>query len=74
MSLLDRIQIVSDEEAEKASYVVCVREGVASPFSDNLTGSCSHCGHAVYFRPSAPKTPPRMCMECFVDTQRGGTA
>jgi len=59
------IEIVSDEEAEKAEFLVCVRVGQPTPFDDNETGVCSKCGAEVQFRPYAPKTPQRLCMECF---------
>ena len=63
------IEIVSEEEAEKADFVVCVRANQKTPFDDNETGVCSKCGEAVQFRPHAPKTPPRLCMECYFRSQ-----
>jgi len=61
------MKVVTPEEAEKASFVVCVRKGDPTPFADNLDGSCAWCGHPVVFRPHAPKNPPRICQPCFFD-------
>lgn len=61
------IQVVSAEDAEKVSYVVCCRQGMSSPFTDNETGNCCACGHAIFFRPTSPKKPPKLCMECAAD-------
>lgn len=58
------IEVVTDGEAELADFVVCVRLGHPTPFKDNLEGKCCKCGHKVVFRPHAPKTPKRICMEC----------
>lgn len=38
--------VVSDAEAERMDYVVCMPEG-PSPFDDNLTGFCCKCGIKV---------------------------
>lgn len=59
------INIVSDEEAETADVVVCVRVGTPSPFTDNLVGHCLHCGHAILYRPYVPKKPVKICMQCL---------
>jgi len=60
------MEIVTPEEAEKAAFVVCVRKGEPTPFTDNLEGSCVWCGTDVIFRPHAPKKPPRICTPCFL--------
>jgi hypothetical protein len=62
-------KIVSQEEAETAEAVVCMRvgEGHEGLFADNMRGACSTCGHAIYFRPHNPQKPPRICMQCFED-------
>ena len=61
-----KVQVVSAEEAEKCEFAVCCREGDPSPFTDNLTGACAHCGHAIFFRPTLPKAPTKICMECVI--------
>lgn len=64
MKKIPDIEVVSDNEAELADFVVCCRTGTPTPFKDNLYGECSECSHQVFFRPHAPKRPPRVCMEC----------
>jgi len=59
--------IVTPAEAEKADIVVCCRKGTPSPFDDNVEGVCSMCGHAIFFRPTAPSMPPKACMQCVVE-------
>lgn len=61
------IKIVSDEDAERADFVVCLRVGASSPFTDNETGTCTRCGHAIFFRPYVPQKPPKICMQCAVE-------
>jgi hypothetical protein len=62
---LATVRMVSDEEAERAAYLVCCRK-VDDPgaFDDDLTGHCVSCRSVVIFRPSSPKTPPRLCLQC----------
>jgi hypothetical protein len=67
------IPIVSDEEAEKADFVVCVRSPGPKYFPDNEYGHCVVCGHLVTFRPYMPKKPQRLCLECFADKELGKT-
>ena len=57
------VKFVDDEEAEKASYVVCMPAG-PSAFDDNETGECSVCARKIMFRPTVPKTPPKVCLMC----------
>jgi hypothetical protein len=60
------INVVSDEEAEQADFVVCMPAGAPTPFDDNETGTCCECGIAVIFRPYNPKRPPRICLQCAI--------
>jgi hypothetical protein len=60
------IEVISQEEAEKADFFVCITADSPSPFSDNERGICSGCGVPVQFRPHAPKKPPRLCVGCVV--------
>lgn len=62
-----RIPIVSEEEAEDCAYLVCVRKGSPTPFDDNLEAPCTICGETVIYRPSSPRKPPRICMQCAVE-------
>ena len=61
-----KLNIVSEADTERADMVVCMLEGFDSPFDDNLVGPCAQCGRRVIFRPSAPKRPPKVCLECAV--------
>lgn len=61
------IDIVTQDEAELADFVVCVRIGTPTPFKDNLEGECCKCRHRVILRPHAPKIPKRICMECALE-------
>lgn len=62
------VQVVSDEEAEKADLVVCVEAGTESEEfkKDNIYTNCVDCGVAITHRPHAPKKPPKVCMLCAV--------
>ncbi len=62
--MLDKLKVVSDEEAEKMDYLVCMPATAGSPFDDNLTGFCSECGVKVIFRWHAPRQPKRICIRC----------
>lgn len=66
--LLDKIKVVSDEEAEKVDYVVCVPASTPSYFDDDLFGYCSHCGVKVRYRWHMPRKPKKICLDCAVKT------
>jgi hypothetical protein len=53
-------ETVSDEEAEKADFVVC---GDESHFHDDVRTLCT-CGSIIYHRPHAPRAPKKICMVC----------
>lgn len=57
------VKFVDDQEAEKASVVVCMPLG-PSTFDDNEEGECSMCGRKIMFRPYVPKAPPKICLVC----------
>lgn len=73
---MDRpLKVVSEEEAETADAVVCLRKADdPGYFQDNLTGTCNDCGAEVVFRPTAPKAPIRICVQCAMERGQGGTA
>jgi hypothetical protein len=58
------VTVVSDADAEKVDYVVCMPWG-PSPFDDNLKGTCCKCGAAVMYRWHAPRKPKRICINCL---------
>ena len=63
---LPPITVVSEAEAETADMVVCMRNGAGEYFSDDIRTTCAVCGGGIHHRPHAPKTPPKVCMECAV--------
>jgi len=62
------VQLVSDEEAEKSSMVVCVPDTDVTPFSDKVKTTCAFCGRGIQHRPHAPKGPPKVCLKCVMET------
>lgn len=60
------VTVVSDEEAEKSDYVVCMPWGTPNPFDDNLKGICCKCGCDVMYHWHMPRKPKRLCMQCFM--------
>lgn len=66
----DGVKVVSQEESEAAGAVLCIRKGEYSPFTDNEEGVCILCLHAVVFRPTSPKKPPRICSACLPRLRR----
>ena len=66
------IEVVSPEEAEKASFVVCVFAGQESKKfkADNVYTDCAECGSPITHRPHAPKTPPKICIRCAIEKIR----
>jgi hypothetical protein len=72
--LTQPIKVVSDEEAEQAEFMVCMPLGTETPFYDNLTATCSDCRKLIIHRPTAPKKPPKICLDCCLLRMQGGTA
>lgn len=75
MAKLPIISIVSDEEAEEAEFVVCLRAAEdPKAFTDNEHGACAHCGEGIIYRPYMPKRPPKICLQCAGDLANRGLA
>ena len=66
------VTVVDDEEAEQATYVVCMRDAdqPVSPFRDNEHGLCALCLAPIHYRPHAPKKPPHICSHCALKVAR----
>jgi hypothetical protein len=62
--LLEKIQVVSDEEAEQAEMVVCLPDNGERFFPDDVTANCAFCGIQIHHRPHVPKKPPKVCIHC----------
>jgi len=58
------IEVVSEDEAEKSDWFVCMPWKGVHYFDDDAMGHCTVCGIEVRYRPSAPKKPPRICLKC----------
>jgi len=58
------LEIATEAEAEAAHMVVCPRRTRPLILEDNLTGYCFTCGCNIQFRPTSPKTPPKVCVQC----------
>jgi hypothetical protein len=66
-----KARVVDELEAETCSAVVC---GNTSFFADDVRATCSGCGAAIVHRPYVPKTPPKICHQCFVTAARAAAA
>jgi hypothetical protein len=62
-AFMKKVKVVSEEEAEKVDYVVCMPVG-PSPFDNNLEADCYCCGRRIMHRPHVPKRPPKICIYC----------
>lgn len=45
-------------------FVICARLVDRLFLSDNITGHCSRCGHAIQFRPNVPSSGTKVCLQC----------
>lgn len=61
------VTVVSQREAEKADFVVCVPASTPAMFPDDEFARCCQCGIEVRVRPASPRRPPRLCMGCFAE-------
>lgn len=69
------IEVVSEEEAEKATFVVCGDADQGPyPWDDNVETTCALCGKDVVHRPSAPKAPMKICIQCMMDSTGPGNS
>jgi len=64
MKGLPPVTIISDDEAAKADFLICMPLG-HSPFDDNLVGECCKCGIKVMYRWHAPREPKKLCLDCM---------
>lgn len=79
------IKVVSEEEAEEAAFVACIKVKNLVPLEDMKPGwrefatmvrarsrqqPCCSCGELVIVDSKSPQKPPKICMECLTDTQK----
>jgi hypothetical protein len=58
------IKVVDDETAEKADYVLCMPDGQAEYFTDDVHTLCFFCLRPIHHRPHVPKRPKKICIDC----------
>jgi hypothetical protein len=58
------IKVVSQQEAEEASLVVCMPDDGTRYFSDDVETTCAWCGRGIIHRPHVPAKPPKVCAPC----------
>jgi hypothetical protein len=66
------IEVISCEQAERATLYVCGWAALATPFADNVLTNCAFCQTPVVHRPHAPKTPLKVCLTCAIDAAKPG--
>jgi hypothetical protein len=63
------VQILTNEQAEQAEFLICDPVIGELQFPDNLTDFCYDCGHKVQFRWHAPRNPKRICWACVLQRE-----
>lgn len=59
------IRQITPTEAETVDMVVCaLRDDLPKLFTDDLYGKCAQCGTDIRWRPTSPKAPPKVCLNC----------
>lgn len=61
---MDGVKCGTPEEAERAAMYVCVPVIQGTDFPDCLIAACSQCNVPIFYRPHAPKKPPKVCCDC----------
>ena len=63
-AFMNKVKVVSDEEAEQADMVVCLPDVGPRYFTDDVTAVCAECGVVIRHRPHVPKKPKKVCVHC----------
>lgn len=58
------IKVVDDATAEAADYVLCMPDGQAEYFTDDVHAQCFFCLRPIHHRPHVPKRPKKICIDC----------
>jgi hypothetical protein len=64
--VINKIKVVPQSEAEKSAFVICGYPVTPPNFPDDVNTFCSKCGMGIVHRPTAPKNPPKICLDCFI--------
>jgi hypothetical protein len=67
--------VVTDDEEPPArvTCVLCMPDGAAEFFPDDIRTTCARCGQRVHHRPSVPKWPPKLCLDCAMHGPEDGS-
>ena len=60
--ILSLVTVATPEECEQTDFVIC---GPVSFFDDDVHTTCAHCAAPIVHRPDVPKTPAKICLDCF---------
>lgn len=69
------VKVVSPEQSELATLVMCMPDTGVRYFSDDVESSCSKCGCAIIHRPTVPTKPPKVCVNCvkeMIEAEKAG--
>ena len=61
------MKVVKQDSAENCNFLLCIKATDPQPSKDNERGECCECGVAVTFRPTAPRKPKRICIDCALE-------
>jgi len=64
--MMPPIKILSPEECEQASFVVCARVGHGVKVPGHIEIECSDCAAPIMLAPSSPVKPPKICIPCMM--------
>ena len=60
------VEVIEPADGELSDLVVCIPATTPLTRPDNEVGPCAKCAILLQFRPTAPKAPPHVCVECAV--------
>ena len=63
--------LTGDDDAARYDAVICMLEGRARFFADDLRTTCANCGRAIHQQPYAAEKPSAICLYCFVSNFDG---
>jgi hypothetical protein len=59
---MTKIKVLTDQELEGASVIVCALASSPAHFEDDQFSPCCECQQMVRYRPHAPTKPKRICL------------
>ena len=70
----DLVEVVSQEDAESACFLVCITYEGKLTYPDNVLTECAFCHRPIQHRPTAPVKPKKVCVACCLDNMGDGNA